>query len=253
MSPQPPLDMHAHVDADIDPAELARLGVVFAATRSLDEADTATRRQDERTIWGVGCHPGLEGAQKAFESERFADLITRTAFVSEVGLDFKSCVPMETQQGTLRSVLGVLDTSPRITSVHSYKASEQVIAALEDHPIRGTVLHWWLGDEAQTWRALELGCFFSVNASSVRRSDLLELIPLDRTLTETDHPFGDRRGGRGARPGLVIAVEEVLAQHHKVTAAAIRSVMWRNLARLVGQTGCAHLLPRTVRRQVIAS
>ena len=253
MSPQPSLDLHAHVDADIDPAELVRLGVVFVATRTLDEADAATRRTDEQTIWGVGCHPGLVGAQKAFEPGRFAELITRTPFVSEVGLDGKSRVPMATQETTLRSLLDVLEGSPRITSLHSYQASEQVLRALEARPVRGAVLHWWLGDGDQTRRALELGCYFSMNASSVRRSDLLKVIPLDRVLTETDHPFGDRRGGRVARPGLVTAVEQALARQHAATDVAIRSAMWGNLARLVGEVGCAGLLPPAVRRQLIAS
>jgi TatD DNase family protein len=253
VSPQPSLDLHAHVDADIDPAELVRLGVVFVATRTLDEADAATRRADEQTIWGVGCHPGLVGAQKAFEPGHFAELISRTAFVSEVGLDGKSRVPMKTQEKTLRSILDVLDGSPRITSLHSYQASERVIRALEVRPVRGAVLHWWLGDESQTRRALELGCFFSINASSVRRTDLLRIIPLDRILTETDHPFGDRRGGSGARPGLVTAVERALARHHGVTDPTIRSAVWSNLARLVAEAGCGGLLPRGVRRQLIAS
>ncbi len=252
MSPQPALDLHAHIDTDIDPAELARLGVVFVATRSLDESDAATQRQDGQTIWGVGCHPGLVGAHKAFTPERFAALITRTAFVSEVGLDGKSRVPMTTQEATLRSVLSVLDGSPRITSLHSYQASEQVIGALEARPIRGAVLHWWLGDDAQTRRAVELGCFFSVNASSVRRTDLLDLIPLDKLLTETDHPFGDRRRGAAARPGLVTTVEEALARRHRKTASAIRATMWANLAQLVSETKCAELLPVAVRRQVLA-
>ena len=35
----------------------------------------------------------------------------------------------------------------------------------------GIILHWWLGDAQQTRRAVDLGCYFSVNASSVRRKD----------------------------------------------------------------------------------
>lgn len=253
MSPQPGLDLHAHVDPNIDPRELSRLGVVFAATRSLDEADTATKRDDDHTIWGVGCHPGLVGAHKGFDIERFASLITRTAFVSEIGLDGKSRVPLATQQATLDSILAILQQAPRIASLHSYGATDHVIAALERRPIKGAILHWWLGDAGETRRAVEMGCFFSVNASCVRRTDLLNLIPLDSLLTETDHPFGDRRSGAAARPGLVTTIEEALARQHGTAAAAIRATMWANLARLVSETGCAQLLPRAVRRQLIAS
>jgi TatD DNase family protein len=250
---QPAVDLHAHIDVSIAPTELRQLGaVVFCATRSLDEADAALARDDEQTVWGVGCHPGLVGAHKAFERERFADLVQRTAFVSEVGLDAGSRVPMSTQQETLATVLAELQGSPRITSLHSYKATDLVLAALEAQTIEGAVLHWWLGDSSQTRRAIDLGCFFSVNASSVRRTDLLDIIPLDRLLTETDHPFGDRRGGRGARPGLVTTVEEQLALHYAQAADRIRAVIWDNLARLTSNAGCMALLPRAIRVQLLA-
>ncbi len=254
MTPRLPLDLHAHVDPTISARDLVDLGaVIFAVTRSLDEAAGALARVDTRTCWGVGCHPGLVWAQRAFDPDRFADLTARTAFVSEVGLDGGSRVPMAAQQTTLEAILRVLQSSSRITSLHSYQASEHVIVALEAEPIKGAVLHWWLGSEHQTRRALELGCFFSINASSVRRTDLLELIPLDRVLTETDHPFGDRHTTNHARPGVVDPVEQALAIHHGVSPDEIRSQMWSNLARLVDQAGCAGVLPRAVRLQLIAS
>lgn len=249
-----PLDLHAHVDPKISAHDLIDLrAVVFAVTRSLDEAATALSRTDARTCWGVGCHPGLVRAQKAFDADRFGELVADTAFVSEVGLDGESRVPMPLQQATLNAILGVLQPSPRITSLHSYQATEEVIAALEARPITGAVLHWWLGDADQTRRALDLGCFFSINASSVRRYDLLELIPLDRVLTETDHPFGDRHTTRKARPGVVDPVEQALAKHHNVPLDGIRRQMWSNLAQLVEEAGCARLLPRSVRLELIAS
>jgi TatD DNase family protein len=114
-------------------------------------------------------------------------------------------------------------------------------------PIQGAVLHWWLGDTKQTQRAIELGCYFSVNASMLRRSDLLDCLPLDRLLTETDHPFGDRSSGRGRRPGNVDDVEQALARLHGLDPADVRRVMWRNLTELVRLTRCGMLLPRPVR------
>ena len=253
MNKRPSLDTHAHIDKEIHPRELSSLGVIFAATRSLDEADFATKRNDEHTVWGVGCHPCLVGSQRNFESRRFADLMMRTAFISEIGLDGKSRVSMATQQSTLDAILALLEESPRVTSLHSYQATEAILHAVERHPIKGAILHWWLGDERQTHRAIDLGCYFSFNASSVCRTDLLELIPLDRLLTETDHPFGDRCCGKNARPGFVANVEEALARQHGISALALRATVWANLARIVSQTGCAQFLPRAVRRQLIAS
>lgn len=251
---QPPLDMHAHLDTSTASRDLDSLqAVVFAATRSLAEATTAMGRADHRICWGVGCHPRLAQAHATFDAGLFADLTAETAFVSEVGLDGASPVPMATQRATLHAIFAALASSPRITSLHSYQASEEVIAALAAHPIRGAVLHWWLGDASQTRRALDLGCYFSVNAASVRRTDLLDIIPLDRLLTETDHPYGDRRAGRTARPGGVDSVEATLARHYGIEAPIVRKRMWSNLGRLVADIDCASLLPRRIRLQVIAS
>lgn len=244
----PPLDMHAHVDAAIASSELDDLrAVIFAVTRSLEEAEQALRRSDRTTVWGVGCHPGVARAQKTFSVERFADLLETTAFVGELGLDGKSRVPMDQQRRTLRSALEVLAMKPKIVSLHSYAATDALIDELEANPIMGAVLHWWLGDVTLTERAVHLGCYFSVNASSARKSELMTLIPSDRLLTETDHPFGDRREGANRAPGIVDGVEKSLARLHGTSTSEARLLLWQNLSRLVRDVGCSPLLPREVR------
>ena len=243
----PPLDMHAHIDTSVPADDLAGLGaVVFAATRSLAEAAQAVQRHDERIIWGVGIHPGLARSHTGFDPDTFTQLIDRTPLVSEIGLDGKSRVPMDRQQATLRRVLAVLAHTPRIASIHSYAACAQVLDELERSPAPGMVLHWWLGEPALTARAVGLGCYFSLNASAVRKTTLLEAIPLDRVLTETDHPFGDR-SSRPPLPGNVALVEQALARHHQMNPEDIRRIVWRNLATLVRDTRCAAQLSRRVR------
>jgi TatD DNase family protein len=249
----PPVDLHAHIDAAIDAAEVVALrAAIFVATRSLDEAERALARNDPMAAWGVGCHPAMRKAHRQFDPERFGDLVGRTAFVSEVGLDGSARVGMEKQRATLDSVLGVLQRAPRITSLHSYKASSEILDCLAATPVPGAVLHWWLGDAADTERAVKLGCFFSMNASSVRRADLLTAIPPERLLTETDHPFGDRPRRSQARPGAVEDVEAAIARHHGLNPSAVRRLMWNNLAGLVSESGCGQLLPRGIRLQLIA-
>lgn len=249
----PAIDMHAHVEVDISIDDLLELdALVFAVTRSLDEAARALKRSDSWTVWGVGCHPGLVGVQKAFDERRFTELIASTAYVGEVGLDGKSRVPMDIQRRTFDSVLGVLQATPRLTSVHSFAAAEEVVSSLAARPTQGVVLHWWLGDKAQTERAIELGTYFSVNASMLRHGDVLARLPLNRVLTETDHPFGDKAGGRGPRPGKVKIVEDALAVLHGVRPEEVRRIVWRNLAQLVRETKCGSLLPRSVRTGIVA-
>lgn len=245
-----PLDMHAHVDPAISPSSLRELNaVVFVATKSPTDAEAGIRRQDEYTVWGVGTHPGLVRVQKAFDARTFAALVRRTPYVGEIGLDGASRVDMQLQTETFNSVLRILDGYPRLASVHSYRATAEVIDLLRDHQCRGLILHWWLGTPAETRAAVDLGCFFSINLSSVRRTDLLLHIPPSRVLTETDHPAGDRFG-RDPRPGQVSDVERMLADHYGLSADHMREQIWRNLDAMITDCEIEQMLPRKIRVQL---
>lgn len=246
----PSLDLHAHIETGIEPSELEALNaVVFAATRSLDEAERAQTRADAMTIWGVGCHPGLVGAQKAFAVGRFRELIERTAYAAELGLDGGSRVPMETQKRTLSAALLVLSESPRLTSLHSYRATSDVLTVVEQHQQPGLILHWWLGTPDETRRAIDMDCYFSANRSTVQRTEILNLVPLERILPETDHPFGDK--GRGTRrPGEVSEVEGAIGAVHGIAVEAVRRQTWVNLREVVLKASVGSLLPRNVRRHL---
>lgn len=247
----PPIDLHAHVEPSIAPSEMTSLdAVVFAVTRSLEEAEVALARNDEMAIWGVGCHPGLARSHAGFSPSRFAQLLQSTCFAGELGLDGSKGV-LERQLATLRAALDVLVDQPRITSLHSAGATSELLGELERTPIVGAVLHWWLGTPDQTARAVALGYYFSLNAAGVRRNDLLSLIPLERLLTETDHPFGDRRS-RPHRPGNVASVEQVIARHHGLPPDAVRRQMWCNLATLISHVGCGRMVPQAIRRYLAA-
>jgi TatD DNase family protein len=246
-----PLDAHAHIAPQIRAVQLRELGAcVFAVTRSLEEFEKVAERADPETAWGVGCHPGVPVAQRAFSSERFFGLLERTAVVGEVGLDGTSPVPMSRQREVLRAILAAVARIPRILSIHSYQATHEVLGELERQPVPGVILHWWLGKSDETRRALQLGCSFSVNASSVRKSAVMEDVPLDRVLTETDHPFGDRYGGSTRRPGAVSTVEMALARRYSVSHEEIRTQVWRNLGRQASDVGCSDLLPRSIRSTI---
>lgn len=244
----PPLDLHAHIDVGIPPRDLERLGaVVFAATRSIEEFEGTLERSDLVTVWGVGCHPGVAAAQRDFDGQRFAAALARTPYISEVGLDGSSRVPMARQQETFQYVLSRAAGTPRIVSVHSARATGRVLDLIADAGAPGIVLHWWLGSVQETLRALDLGCMFSINASV----DLAVLrdagVPVTALLPETDHPSGNRRGSGPHQPGWTQDVEQAVADTFGLTTAEVRAVFWANLARLVSSLRIAELFPPPVR------
>jgi TatD DNase family protein len=246
----PPLDAHAHVDVTITPSDLLALrAVVFAASRSLEESQQALDRQDQDllTVWGLGVHPGLKTALEHFDLDTFKTLLGRTAYVGEVGLDGKVQSRLKLQQEVLNDILTELQTSARITSLHSYGATNELLELLAATPIEGAVLHWWLGDVAATRQAVELGAYFSINVANLRNRDALAQVPIDRILTETDHPDGDRWSTQPKQPGNVTKVEAELARRLEITAADLRRASWKNLRELTESTRTQELLPPRVR------
>lgn len=247
----PPLDMHAHVATHITSRALEGLGaVVFAVTRSLDEYEDAITRSDAVTVWGLGCHPGLVSAQKNYDQDRFSAHLKNAAFVGEVGLDGSSRVSIERQTEVFTSVLAAIATTPRFVSAHSYRATKRVLDLIEQTGVEGVILHWWLGSEGETRRALDMGCLFSVNQSM----DLSKLrsagVPITSLLPETDHPSGNRRGEMPRQPGQTLDVEKAVARTYGLAASQAREQFWATFAAQVDLRGLTTLLPPVVQAMV---
>lgn len=239
-----PLDTHAHIDTGIAEYDLRQLDAfVFAMTRSIGEFEAVRERRDIRTVWGLGVHPGLAKANKSFSTEAFEEAVNNAAIVGEVGIDGASRVPIELQIKTFRSVLEVLQQHPRIVSIHSTGAHLRVLRELHRTPVKGVILHWWTGGTELTEEAVRLDCYFSLPPAMMSKVEILRLIPHNRLLPETDHPYGDRRTLGPRRPGGVDEVERRLAVLCGFNRLEMRKNLWRNLAQLVQYVGVLERFP----------
>jgi TatD DNase family protein len=98
------------------------------------------------------------------------------------------------------------------------------------------VLHWFTGTKAEARRAVDLGCYFSINAQmllSDRHREIVAALPSDRLLTETDGPFTKTAGGEATRPKEVRTTLASLADVRRTSAPALGALIARNLRSLV--------------------
>jgi TatD DNase family protein len=243
----PPLDCHAHVKTAIAVNDLRELrAVVVAVTREPAEWEAALARQDPTTLWGIGVHPGKAGALRDFDGERFRAAIEHAAFVGEVGLDARARTDKTRQRDVFAVVLDALAEKPRPVTIHSTAASGEVLAALRRRPVAGAILHWWRGTRDQTDEAVELGCFFSINGHEIRAPKVLNWLPPDRLLTETDFPHSQRYDSAASRPGSVETVEAELAKRWSMDRLGVRERLWRNFGSVLAPTQAVERMPRAV-------
>lgn len=242
-----PLDLHAHVETAIAPDELRALrAVIVAVTREPREWDAALARNDATTLWGIGVHPGVPAAIEAFNVGHFRDVLERAAFVGEVGLDGRARTDLTRQREVFDRVLAALLEQPRPVTIHSASASGEILDALRARPVAAPILHWWRGTTAQTRTAVDLGCFFSINAHEVITPRVLDLVPWERVLTETDYPHTRRYDSNAVRPGAVGVVEEHLERRWGADRLEVRRRLWRNLGAVLSCTGVIDRMPRAI-------
>lgn len=188
----------------------------------------------------LGLHPQLV-AERSGELDLWNRYFPETRYVGEVGLDagprfYKS---FDLQKRVFQHVLQqCAEAGDKIITVHSIRAAKIVLDQIESYlpPARGkVVLHWFTGTKAEATRALELGCYFSINAAMLdnqRHSAMVAAIPLDRLLTETDGPF-TKTGLRPSRPADVAVVVEMLSSLHNVSPATMAATVRSNLRSLL--------------------
>jgi TatD DNase family protein len=239
----PRLDCHAHIAPDVTAEQIRRLGdcVVFAVSRTLEEGYAALRRHDDRLIWGWGAHPAVPEALETFTLERAATLTGRLPLVGEIGLDRRGSKERQTE--VFAAALQAAQGQSVLISVHSTGRAAAVIDAVRSYPHPGLILHWFLGTPTEVATAVAAGCYFSINAGMP--TDVVQHVPADRMLPETDFPAGRRAGG-GRLPGDTEPVEAKVAELLGVTPSHIRQLFWKNLRDISVASGALERYPEFI-------
>ena len=241
------VDFHCHLDLYPDHAVAVRnadaAGVFTLAVTTTPRAWPRNHELAQCTKHvraALGLHPQLV-AERENEIELWDRYLSETRYVGEVGLDagprfFKS---LDAQKRVFQHVLQrCAEAGGKIITTHSIRSAKPVLDLVEAYlqPERGKiVLHWFTGTLSEAKRALELGCYFSINAGMLdkeRHVAMVQTIPLDRILTETDGPF-TRTGERPSQPVDVAIVVEALGRLRGMQAAEMADVIRGNLRALL--------------------
>ena len=198
--------MHCHLDFLADAAGFARAaalhGVGFFSATVTPAGFERTRvelAECPNVRVGVGLHPWwVHDGRCSFEDvERVGELVRETRFVGEVGLDFgKRCAPSKDAQvaAFTHIVRACAREGGKLLTIHAVRSADAVLDVLETmHCLDSNqvIFHWYSDSNPALWRAIQAGCYFSVNPRMLqtkRGREYAKLIPRDRLLLETDLP-----------------------------------------------------------------
>ncbi|UJF27926.1 Qat anti-phage system TatD family nuclease QatD [Planococcus sp. 107-1] len=142
----------------------------------------------------LGFHPlhiqDLENEIKIFERS-----LDKTSYIGEIGLDFtkKGQESKELQINVFDFILNKMSSNPKFITIHSRRAERVVLEMLDKYKMYPCIFHWYTGPLSLIDEIIKSGHYFSINPSmvvSINGIKIINRIPKERILTETDGPFG---------------------------------------------------------------
>ena len=239
------IDLHCHLDLypDFEAAVNAceQQEIYTIAVTTIPGAWPKNKELSENKKFvrsALGLHPQL-ASDKNSNIEIWDRYFPEAKYIGEIGLDAspRFYSSFEKQQQNFTHVLQrCAEVGGKILSVHSVRTAKIVldnIANLRTNRNNKIILHWFTGTASEAKKAVDLGCYFSVNIAmlqSLRSKDILASIPIERLLTETDGPFVNEND-HPINPGSVQSCIEILARHFQLSSEQMKDVVFQNFSK----------------------
>ncbi|MBQ6518184.1 MAG: TatD family hydrolase [Anaerolineaceae bacterium] len=240
------IDFHCHMDLYTDPMNVfwetntrrVKVLAVTTSPRAFVKTSQYFTGSDYVTV-ALGFHPELI-SQRPSEKKLFFEQMQTTRFLGEIGLDGSSRAKntLSEQKEFFDEVVYTASICEgKILSIHSRAAVKDVLSILGAHKGKYVpILHWFTGSTKEAERAIELNCWFSVNPNMCFTNlgkKIINMIPFDRLLPETDAPF-TQKDGRPYMPWDTTVVTH-LAKIYNKGFDEINEMLHKNLQHLLSK------------------
>ncbi|MEW5805633.1 MAG: TatD family hydrolase, partial [Patescibacteria group bacterium] len=152
--------------------------------------------------------------------------------IGETGLDYFYAKTPEAKQNQQELFLSQIELAKKYQKpliIHCREAYEEIYQILKAEKINNFVMHFFVGTKNQAEKFLELGGYISFSSVVALADDydkVIEFVPEDRILIETDSPFI-----RSNTPLDVFKVAEKIARVKKISYDEIVKTTYENAKR----------------------
>jgi len=227
-------DTHFHLDLQKDRAAAIRdveeKQIYTIAVTNLPELyrKESVEIASKYIRFALGFHPELIHQYKR-QIPLMWDMLPEVRYVGEVGLDLVDKSSEKEQEAFFSELVERCRyDSNKIFTIHSRRAVDKVLEILGDNYRFKAILHWFSGSRNELEKAIEKGCYFSVNGAMIKSKRFLEFLPMipsSRILIETDSPFTSYTGSYN---------EHLQSIKTEIQAYKPDADVWTNFRRLLG-------------------
>ena len=242
------LDAHAHIDEYRNNLKTAldqiRDNQIITLAVSMD-VDSYRRTQFiadscDYIIPSFGIHP-WKAPEFHDKLDTLVDLVTETPMIGEIGLDHRfvddpSLFPY--QEKVLDYFLEAASRNGKIVNLHTSDAEHDVVAKLEEFHISKSIVHWYNGPLELIDRYLSTGSYFTIGVELLFSPDrfqaILDAIPNDRLVIETDNPGGYKwLCGDIGMPDILNEVLTQTARYKKLDEPELNLIITKNIKTII--------------------
>lgn len=194
----------------------------------------------------VGIHPS-ECGKSGTLGEEMAALrrllkCKKVKAIGEIGLDFHwDDIPREMQVRWFESQLELAQEVDMPVCIHDREAHGECFNIIKAHgDVRG-VMHSYSGSAEMARQLVNMGWYISFSGvitfkNAARMAEVVQSVPLDRILVETDCPYLTPHPYRGRinHSGYLIYTLERLAEIHEISPDAAAKITYDNACRFYG-------------------
>lgn len=178
----------------------------------------------------------IEGFNLDKELEFIEENKEKCVAIGECGLDYNYVTEKkEEQKEVLKKIIKLVEKIDKPIILHTRKAEQDVLDIVEKSKIKKVILHCFSGRKSLIKRAVDLGYFFSVPPIITRLQHfqtLVNLVPIEQLLTETDAPYLSPVAGERNEPANVSFTIKEIAKIKNLSEEEVAEIIFSNAKKL---------------------
>ncbi len=219
--------------------QLSKKNPMIKASLGIYPIDALGLEPDET---GLPVHKGPIDLDEEFKF--IEENLAQVTAIGEVGMDFHWVDKEKTfskQDANFRKIITFAKKVQKPLVIHSRKAEMYCIDALEQEIQNNeipVVQHCFSGKKSQIKRARDLGHYFSIPPNIVKAQNfqvLVELVPIEQLLTETDSPWLSPFKDQPNEPAFVIESIKKIAEIKGLSVEETAQKIWENFQKVFGE------------------